>query len=284
MTIRLSRDDAEIYVPDGTDASEALSRTTHLCIAAHPDDVEVMAVAPVLECYGRSDRWFTAVIATDGAGSPRSGPYESHSDEQMRLVRKLEQKKAAHIGEYSAVAFLNHPSADLKNPRCAAPQSDIAALFQACRPQIAYTHNPADKHDTHVAVLLRTVSALRSATGRAKPSKLLGCEVWRDLDWLEDASKVGLSIPGHENLAASLIGVFDSQIAGGKRYDLAIAGRRRANATFFESHGVDTVEAMTFAVDLTPLLESDGPDVNTFIQDHIRRFAADVAARLVRLS
>ena len=283
MTLQLSRSDAEIYVPDGTDTQVALSRTTHLCIAAHPDDVEVMAASPVLECFGCPDRWFTAIIATDGAGSPRSGPYAGHSDGQMRLVRKLEQKKAAHVGEYSAVIFLNHTSADLKNPLCATPRSDIAALLQACRPHVAFTHNPADKHDTHVAVMLRTVAAIRDLPQDARPSKLLGCEVWRDLDWLADAAKVPLPLHGHESIAAALIGVFDSQIAGGKRYDLAVQGRRRANASFFESHDVDTLEALSFGIDLTPILECDNLDVQTFIRDHIRQFEADVMARLARL-
>ena len=36
---------------------------------------------------------------------------------------------------------------------------------------------------------------------------------------------------GRDELAARLAAVFDSQIAGGKRYDLAEQGRRRANAT-----------------------------------------------------
>ena len=66
-----------------------------------------------------------------------------------------------------------------------------------------------------------------------------GCEVWRDLDWLLDREKVVHDVAGQEGLAAQVGGVFDSQIAGGKRYDLAVMGRRRANATFLESHGVD---------------------------------------------
>lgn len=282
--MQLSRADAEIFVPDGSDAASALARTTHLCVAAHPDDVEVMAVAAVLECFHRSDQWFTAAVATDGAGSPRSGPYAGHSNEQMCIVRKLEQKKAAYIGEYSAVVFLNHSSGDLKDPSCAPPRSDIAALFTSCRPRIAFTHNPADKHDTHVAVALRTVAALRELPQEARPTRLLGCEAWRDLDWLVDSDKVALSLEGHESLAAALIGVFDSQIAGGKRYDLAVAGRRRANATFYESHRVDAAAGLTFGIDLTPLLLDDRIDVLTFTQDHIRRFAADVGTRLARFS
>ena len=63
--------------------------------------------------------------------------------------------------------------------------------------------------------------------------------MWRDLDWLMDADKVVFDVSAHENLQAALLGVFDSQICGGKRYDLATMGRRRANATYFASHGVD---------------------------------------------
>jgi hypothetical protein len=104
------------------------------------------------------------------------------------------------------------------------------------------------------------------------------------LDWLVDSAKVALPLDGHESPAAALIGVFDSQIAGGKRYDLAVPGRRHANATFYESHGVGTVEALTFAIDLTPLLVCDHLDAQTFIRDHIRQFEADVVARLARLT
>lgn len=31
------------YIPDGTDEKKALSRTTHLAISAHQDDIEFMA-------------------------------------------------------------------------------------------------------------------------------------------------------------------------------------------------------------------------------------------------
>ena len=48
-----------------------------------------------------------------------------------------------------------------------------------------------------------------------------------------------MDVSGRDNLAAAMNGVFDSQIAGGKRYDLATIGRRAANATFFESHATD---------------------------------------------
>ncbi|MEI9866262.1 MAG: hypothetical protein WDN00_17245 [Limisphaerales bacterium] len=59
---------------------------------------------------------------------------------------------------------------------------------------------------------------------------MIGCEVWRNLDWLGDNEKFLMDVSGHDKLAARLNGVFASQIAGGKRYDLATLGRRSANA------------------------------------------------------
>ena len=61
-----------------------------------------------------------------------------------------------------------------------------------------------------------------------------------------------MDVSGHDHLAAAMNGVFDSQIAGGKRYDLATLGRRAANATFFESHATDTATQLIFGMDLTP--------------------------------
>ena len=77
--------------------------------------------------------------------------------------------------------------------------------------------------------------------------------MWRDLDWLTDARKVILDVSDREHLANALAGVFDSQIAGGKRYDRAVAGRRVANATFSDSHSVDQRTGAWYALDLTPL-------------------------------
>ena len=40
---------AEIFVPEGTPALQALARTTHLAIAAHEDDIEIMAIDGILQ-------------------------------------------------------------------------------------------------------------------------------------------------------------------------------------------------------------------------------------------
>jgi len=281
--MKFSLPTAELFVPDGVPEEAALSRTTHLCLAAHQDDIEIMAAAPILDCFQQPDKWFTGVVVTDGRGSPRDALYKDYSDEAMRLVRFKEQKKAAVVGEFAAQVLLDIPSKIIKDAAQPGPVDDILAILQATRPEFVFTHNPADKHDTHVAVALRTIAAIRRLPETARPKRLYGCEVWRDLDWTVDSDKVSFDTSTHENLQAALLGVFDSQIAGGKRYDLASMGRRRANATYFASHGTDVTTGMNYGIDLTPLVADPALDVKAFVQGFIDRFAGDVQDRLARM-
>jgi LmbE family N-acetylglucosaminyl deacetylase len=280
--VKLHRDTAEVFVPDALPADQALRRTTHLAIAAHQDDIEIMAAGPILECFQRSDRWFTGVVVTDGRGSPRNGIYEQYSDEEMRLVRFKEQRKAATIGEYAAQIMLDYPSREVKgNSRL--PVDDLAVILKETQPEQVYTHNLADKHDTHVGVALKVVDAIRSLPRDMRPQKLYGCEVWRGLDWMVDSEKVAFDLSRQENLQAALLGVYDSQISGGKRYDQASLARRRANATYFESHGVDIMTGLSFGMDMTKLILEDDKEPLAFMQEIIQRFMQDVTDRLHRV-
>jgi hypothetical protein len=112
---------------------------------------------------------------------------------------------------------------------------------------------------------------------------VLGCEVWRDLDWLPDSEKVALDSGRRPELAAELLRAFDSQIAGGKRYDLAALGRRAANATFDAPRSTDRSAGITWAMDLTPLLAEPALDVAAFAAAAIDRFRGDVVDRIGRL-
>ena len=281
--MKLHRDTAEIFVPDGLSIEQALSRTTNLAVSAHQDDIEIMAASPILDCFQRSDRWFTGVVVTDGRGSPRNGLYQQFDDEQMRLVRFKEQNKAAIVGEYAAQIMLDYPSREVKGVS-RLPVDDLAEILKAASPQAVYTHNLADKHDTHVAVALKVIAAIRSLPKPARPQKLFGCEVWRGLDWLVDSDKVAFDLSRQGNLQAALLGVFDSQISGGKRYDQASLARRQANATYFESHGVDTTTSLSFGLDMTALILEDGKEPLAFIQEYTGRFNQEVIDRLHRLS
>ena len=282
--MKFARKTAEVFVPDGTAESRALARTTHLCIAAHHDDIEIMAPHAILQCFGRKDRWFTGVVATNGAGSPRAGMYAGYSDVQMQAVRREEQKRAAVVGDFGAMLLLDHPSASLKQGRRGDVRADLKALLLATRPEVLVIHNLTDKHDTHVALALRTIEALRLLPRSARPAKVYGGEVWRDLDWMLDEDKVLWDVSGQENVQAALLGVFDSQISGGKRYDLAAMGRRRAHATYNQSHHVDSVAALSVGVDLTPLIRDDKLEPVAFAEKLIERFREDVHARIRRFS
>jgi LmbE family N-acetylglucosaminyl deacetylase len=281
--VNLHRDTAEIFIPDTLPLEQALKRTTHLAIAAHQDDIEIMAASPILECFQRSDLWFTGVVVTDGRGSPRNGIYEQYDDEEMRQVRFKEQRKAAIIGEYAAQIMLDHPSGDVKGGNTM-PTDDLITILKATCPQQVYTHNLADKHDTHVGVALKVIAAIRSLSNEMRPIKLVGCEVWRGLDWMVDSDKVSLDLSRQENLQAALLGVYDSQISGGKRYDQASLARRRANATYFESHDVDFTTGLSFGIDMTKLILDDGIEPLSFIQEYMQHFVQDVTARMHRVS
>jgi LmbE family N-acetylglucosaminyl deacetylase len=281
--MRLHRETAEVFVPDGSSVDAALKRTTHLGVSAHQDDLEIMAFHGIIECYQREDLWFTGVSVTDGSGSPRDGAYRDYTDQQMQSVRRAEQKKAAVIGEYSAMILLDHPSSAVKDPATPAVVEDLLQVLRSMRPSTVYTHNLADKHDTHVAVALRVIQALRALEAGDRPHRVYGCEVWRDLDWLADTQKVAFDVSAHENLQAALLGVYDSQIAGGKRYDLATMGRRRANATYYATHGVDTATGISFAMDLTPLIEDPSLPVGEYVRHLIEAFRNEVDDRLLKM-
>ena len=275
---------ADFFVPDGLEQESALARTTHLCISAHQDDIEIMAYHGIAQCFARKDKWFSGVVVTNGAGSPRTGIYGDYTDEQMQRVRVVEQRKAAFVGEYGCQIQLDFTSGQVKKASESGVVEDLKQILRACKPEVVYVHNPADKHDTHVAVALRSIAAMRAVRDETRPRKVYGCEVWRDLDWLPDEDKQALPVSARSNIAAALVGVFDSQVTGGKRYDLATSGRRLAEATYYASHGTDEETALTFAMDLTPLIENPGLAIEDYVLSLVERFRADVEKRLKSLS
>ena len=278
--MKLHNPTADLFIPDGRPADAALARVTHLGVGAHQDDLEFMAFHGIEACFHSDADWFGGVTCTNGSGSARIGAYEKFTDAQMMAVRRAEQRQAAILGRYAAMLQLDYPSSIVKDPRDSRLQEDLKAILTATQPRVVYTHNPADKHDTHIAVVVPVIQAIRELPRAQRPQAVHGCEVWRNLDWMPDAEKTVHDVSGHDNLAAALNGVFDSQIAGGKRYDLAVLGRRRANATFFQSHSTDGCDALAFAMDLTPLAHDDSLDIAGYVTGFIDRFRAEVLAKL----
>jgi len=271
---------ARLMIPDGLAAPEALRRTTHLGIGAHQDDLEFMAFHGILACYDQKDRWFGGVTITDGRGSSRAGKFQDWTDDQIAAERIREQDTAAVIGQYGFMAQLGHPSKSVRDARETVVRDDLFRILEASRPEVVYLHNLADKHDTHVGCALRCLEALRRLPKADRPQKVYGCEVWRDLDWLVDSEKTPMPVSARPELARALNEVFATQIAGGKRYDLAVIGRRTANATFSQAHATDQESAMQWAMDLTPLIQDDSLDPIAYTTGFIDRLKADVTARL----
>lgn len=278
--MKLHQASANCFVSDSEPLPGALSRTTHLAIGAHQDDLEFFAYHGIEHCYGKKDAWFSGITCTNGAGSSRTGPYADVSDSDMQSIRADEQRKAAMVGDYAAMIQLDYPSSAIKDPSNSQPAEDLSSILSTARPEVVYLHNPADKHDTHIAVLLRSLQALRSLPADQRPKKAWGCEIWRGLDWLLDQDKGLLPTSARPNLQAALNGIFDSQIMGGKRYDLAVMGRRLANATFFDSHSSDTETGLTFAMDLTPLVQDDKLDIVDYTLSFAERLKTDIELRL----
>lgn len=282
--MKFNLETAQLFIPDGRPADEALARTTHLAIGAHQDDLEIMAIDGILHCFQRQDRWFSGVVVTNGRGSARTGIYGNFSDDQMWAVRNKEQQKAAIVGEYAAQILLDYPSGAVKDGANKQPVEDLVQILQAARPEIVYTHNLADKHDTHIGVAVKVIEAIRRLPEADRPRRLYGCEVWRDLDWLLDQDKVAFDCSAQENLQMALVGLFDSQVSGGKRYDLATMGRRRAHATYHASHQTDVAAGLVFAMNLTPLIEDVNLDIAAYAQAFIERFAQDVGQRIASVT
>lgn len=278
--MKLHHPNAELFIPDGAPEAAALQRITHLGIGAHQDDLEFMAFHGILNCFARDDQWFGGVTCTNGAGSSRTGPYAEFTDADMMRIRRQEQNTAAVIGGYAAMFQLDYPSSAVKSPTDQSLKDELKAILAAARPDVVYTHNPADKHDTHIGVTIATLQAIRELPRDQRPKQVIGCEVWRNLDWLPDEQKVLMDVSGRDNLAAALNGVFDSQIAGGKRYDLATLGRRAANATFFNSHATDASTQLIFGLDLTPLVADESIDIVAFVCDLIDQFQNDARLKL----
>ncbi len=283
--MKLSQPQADVlFAAEYPSAPAALARVTHLCLGAHQDDIEIMAHAGISDCLDQPGLAFGGVVVTNGAGSPRTGPYAHLDDAQMQGVRREEQRAAARLGRYAIQLQLAHPSSVVKAPGHPGVAADLDLIFGGCAAQVVYLHNPADKHDTHVAVFLRCLEALRRLPPDRRPRRVLGCEVWRDLDWLVDADKVALDAGRHPDLALDLLKVFDSQVAGGKRYDLATIGRRQAHATFHTSHATDRMAGITWAMDLTPLVHDPALCPEAYTLGYLARLQSDVRDRIRRFA
>ena len=267
----------EVYVPetgelvsDAAAEQELLASITHLGIAAHPDDLEIMAIDGILKGYAGGGSVFGGVVLTDGRGAPRAGKFAAWSDDQLAALRKEEQKAAAQIGRYGALVFMNYASQDIRQ-RNAVVQS-LASLLIMARARWVYTHSLLDSHPTHTAAAWRVIQALRGLPAAMLPERVFGCEVWRGLEWLPERFRIAFDCSERLELQRELLKVFGTQVESGKRYDRAIPGRRAANATMDEPNAVDNARAVAYAMDLNPLVRDKTLSPRVYLREILTEF------------
>ncbi len=186
------------------------------------------------------------------------------------------------MGGYAAILQLGHPSAEVRGSGRRSLTSDLLQILKAAKPRVLYLHNPADRHETHVAVLLASLAALRQLPPADRPAEIYGCEVWGDLDWVPSERVIRLPCPAPAEFGPSLLRVFRSQVDG-KRYDLAAAGRRRAQATFADAYTPDQAEEVVLALDLKPLVENSRLTLAEFVSSLTDEFQKQTLERIRRL-
>lgn len=264
---------AVIHLPGGGDPLAALAATTDVGVVAHPDDLELLLAAPVLDARGDPQRRFCGVVCTDGAGSVRPPSMRDLDPAAFVAVRAGEQVAAAEAAGMGAVVLLGLPSEVV----CGTGEDRqrfvdaLGTLLGACGATAVHTHDPADTHRSHVAVATATVTALRRLAPVDRPQRLVGWEGWGDLGWLPDAHVVRAELTGRVGEAVALARHHASQLDA-KRYDTAVAGRWQANATFAAQRQADASDALARGVDLTPLLNDD-VDPQAFICGLVESFA-----------
>ena len=276
-SVKFFRPQADTHIPAGGDLAPTLASITHLGIGAHADDLEIMAYPGICGCRGQKNLRFAGVVATDGAGAP-----SKLSGQDLVKVRMDEQKKAADLGGYAAVIQLAHPSAEIRGTGRKALTTDLLQILKATKPKTLYLHNPADRHETHIAVLLACLDALRQLSSGERPAEIYGCEVWGDLDWVPADKVVRLPCPAPADFGPSLLRVFRSQVDG-KRYDLAAAGRRRAQATFADAYKPDQAEEVVLALNLKSLVDNPKLSLTDFVSGLTGDFQKQTLDRIRRL-
>lgn len=263
-----------IYYPKNRNSN----KVKWLCICAHQDDNEIMAVDGILKGYRSRNYSFALVVTADGGGSARTGEFKDYTDEMMKEVRIKEQEAASEIGKYHSLYLLNYTSKEIKEKQNDNIVNEYIKIIKELKPEVVYTHSLLDKHPTHIGVVLKVIEALRRLPKEDRPKHVYGCEVWRGLDWISDDRKIGFDLSRNVRLQKQLLQVFKSQIAGGKSYLDASIGRRYANATYFNSHAVDSYKLVSYGIDLNPVV--NGKDILEYALSFVEDLKNEVTTML----
>ena len=72
---------------------------------------------------------------------------------------------------------LVYDSDAVKSPSAFDLKNDLKAILSATQPEVVYTHNPADKHDTHIGIVEAALQVMRELPREQRPKQVIGCEV-----------------------------------------------------------------------------------------------------------
>ena len=250
----------KIYYPKNRNSNPV----KYLCICAHQDDCEIMAIDGILKGYYSKKYSFALVETTDGGGSARTGKFKDFTDEEMKAIRVKEQESASELGRYNSLYMLNYTSKEVKQAKNPQIVDEYVQIIKELRPEVIYTHSVLDKHPTHIGVVLKVIEAIRKLPKEMQPKLFYGCEVWRGLDWIKDERKIGFNVSRNKRLQKQLLAVFESQVVGGKDYVMSTLGRRYQNATFYQSHSVDEFRMISYAIDMKPLIKDPSLSIKEF--------------------
>ena len=139
---------------------DAFNKTTHLAIGAHQDDIEIMAISGILQCFNNPNDWFSGVTLSVGVGKNRKDIYQALSDDELKYIRLEEQKKAAIVGNYAVSASLKYQTQEIRKMDSNIIK-DVKSIILMMKPRIIFIHNPFDNYNTHVAACLIVLKALQ---------------------------------------------------------------------------------------------------------------------------
>lgn len=262
----------KIYYPKNRNSNPV----KYLCICAHQDDCEIMAIDGILKGYYSKKYSFALVETTDGGGSARTGKFKDFTDEEMKAIRVKEQEAASELGRYNSLYMLNYTSKEVKQAKNPQIVDEFVQIIKELKPEVIYTHSILDKHPTHIGVVLKVIEAIRKLPKEEQPKLFYGCEVWRGLDWIKDERKIGFNVSRNKRLQKKLLEVFESQVVGGKDYVMSTLGRRYQNATFYQSHSVDQFKMISYAIDMKPLIKNPNSSIKQFALSFIEDLKQEI--------
>lgn len=239
-----------------------------MAICAHGDDCELMAIDGIQRGYRASKYTFACVVTTDGADSERSGRYARTNNEKMASVVMAEQKKAANIGRYNSVYFMNYSTEEVRDQENEDIVNEYVEIIKELKPRVLYTHSILDRNVTHVAVAIKVINALRSMKKGDQPKVLYGCESERDLDWVDPSKVVTFNVSKNMRLQRQLISAHKSANLS-RDYVNAAIGRRLVNAVFNREEKRKTAKLTAKAINMTTLLRRKDYPIKRFAMSFI---------------